>query len=154
VPPSNLAALLLQSRYPGLLPVENAVARAWLDEHGAEYDRLDFNVRLGQGVKPGQGATSLEHSIAFALTTKRADLIASTANAVTIIEIKERIGPGAIGQLLMYEHLWEQQDGSGRPVHLLAIGRNIVPELAGAFQRHDIAYELFPDVPPSGCLIG
>jgi hypothetical protein len=102
-------AQLLQSdriKFPGLLPREILVLRSWLRLHEAEYDRFDFNLRLGAGFDPGPTFPDNIRKMAIANTQKRVDAVAYNGMEVTLIEVKDRAGFSAIGQLVGYFHMW------------------------------------------------
>jgi len=68
--PDPTVAQLLQSerfKYPGLLPREIIVLRAWLRLREKDYDRFDYNVRIGTGFDPGRRR---QHNSAGALVIR------------------------------------------------------------------------------------
>jgi len=111
-------------KYPGLLPREIVVLRAWLRLHEQEYDRFDYNVRIGTGFDPGPTVTESIRQMAIANSQKRIDAVAYKGNAVTLIEVKDRAGFSAVGQLVGYLHMWQAQYPiSARPRLLLVANR-------------------------------
>ena len=131
---------------PGLNTIETAIARAWLGEHQAEYDTLDFNVRLGKGVEPPAGSADSHKTYIYSSTTKRADMILKQGAAVTIVKIKDRISGGVIGQLHTYAHLYQQANPAATLIHLIAAGRSIQTDISQVFDKFGITIELFPHV--------
>jgi hypothetical protein len=115
-------------KYPGLLPEETIVLRAWLALHQTEYDRFDYNVRVGPGDDPGPKFSAAIRADGIALTQLRMDavgwkgignaqlpaLITSPSQVydvvpgaqATIIEVKRRGTSTNIGQLTTYYHAW------------------------------------------------
>lgn len=141
---ADLAGLLARARYPGMSDVESEVTRAWLGRHGAEYDRVDFQVRLGAGIDPGPGNPEYIRQLGRDLWAKRADIVAITGLDVTIVEVKERITPGAIGQLLVYRDLWRREHPETTAIRLLTIGRGAVTDLVETFQAQGVEIEVYP----------
>jgi hypothetical protein len=146
---SNLDILLVQFQLPGLTYDESLIAKAWLRAHCAAFDDIQFNFRLGQGLEPPPGADAAMVQMTQQITTKRADIVAVKGSDVTLIEVKVRIAFNVIGQLLGYQHLYEQQFPTRRIVRLLAIGCSIAQDAAGAIARQGIDVLLFPNIPPS-----
>lgn len=129
---------------PGFNAVESLIAGAWLTKHQHEYEGAEFNVRLGKGVDVPADAPDYLHAYAKASTTKRADLIAFAGSYATIVEVKARISPGALGQLHVYDKLFREQYPKFRDVRLVAAGESIMPDLDKIFTDHSITIELFP----------
>jgi hypothetical protein len=147
MPPPNLDTLLKQYQYPGMTYVESRIAQAWIEQHGAEYDQINFNVRLGDGITPPDGFAPELQQMATDLTQKRADLVAIAGTIADLVEVKVRISFGVIGQLLGYQHLWERDFPQYQIRKLIAIGRSVVQDADGALARHNINVELFAQVP-------
>ncbi|MGH9492917.1 MAG: hypothetical protein ACRD2K_05400, partial [Terriglobales bacterium] len=95
-------------KYPGLLPREIIIFREWLRLHERDFDRFDYNVRVGDGFDPGPGFSPDVRQQAIENSKKRIDAIAWQGSAVTLIEVKDRAGLSAIGQLIGYRPLWQQ----------------------------------------------
>ena len=134
------------SNLPALTPIESAVAKAWLVKHAAEYDTVDFNVRLGSGIELPEGSADYLKRFARASTTKRADMILYNVEGATIVEVKIRIGGSALGQLLLYRKLFLADHPEISTVHLVVAGQTIEPDVRPSFLEHAITVELFPGV--------
>jgi hypothetical protein len=144
MPIGNIAALRVAAQLPGLVPVEAAVARAWLEEHHQEYESVEFNVRLGTGVVLPAGSPAFLEKFVRSSTTKRADMILHLGRDVTIVEVKVRIGGGAFGQLALYKKLYLAEHQEVQRVHLVAAGITIEPDVMDLYTDHGITVELFP----------
>jgi len=144
MPPPNLGDLLVQIQYPGMTFVESEITRAWLNRHGPEYDKIEFNVRLGDGVEVGDGYTPEIQRMARLLTQKRADIVAWVGDQVDLVEVKVRIAFPVIGQLIGYRGLWRQQHVETPVRSLIAIGRAIVPDMGAIIKEAGVRIETFP----------
>jgi hypothetical protein len=105
-----MGSTLLQcerQKYPGLLPRECAILRAWLQQHEGEYDRFDYNVRLGPGTDPGSTYADSVRQQAIANSQLRVDAVGWQGDIPTIIEVKENAGTSALGQILTYNVTWQ-----------------------------------------------
>jgi hypothetical protein len=145
MPIGNIAALRVAAQLPGLVPVEAAVARAWLEEHHLEFESVEFNVRLGTGVVLPAGSPAFLEKFVRSSTTKRADMILHLGRDVTIVEVKVRIGGGAFGQLALYKKLYLAEHQEVQRVHLVAAGITIEPDVMDLYTDHGITVELFPN---------
>lgn len=143
MPLANLQQLLSQPHYPGLLDRDAAILREWLAVHGAEIDSIEFNVRLGPGVDLGPGAESQRQSLATKLSQFRADAIARAGGAIWILEVKQTLNGGALGQLLTYRFWFERQFPLEPRPTLIAIGRRQITGLYLVAFALSIALELF-----------
>jgi len=126
-------------RYPGLLPEETLVLRAWLALHQGEYDRFDYNIRIGKGEDPGPQFDPAVRAGAIKNTQLRIDAVGWKGVAgvqlpevvespsvvyglapgaqASIIEVKRRAAPSNVGQILTYDSVWRQEfTGSPAPV--------------------------------------
>lgn len=120
---SDLALLLIRRSYPERTDRESVVIRAFLEAHGAEYDRYEFSVRVGTGQAPDPShLPGVQENTVFS-SRKRIDMILWRGQQATIVEAKERITPAVLGQLLTYRHLLlEDRPGIREPI-LTTIGR-------------------------------
>ncbi|MGH9402857.1 MAG: hypothetical protein ACRD2P_12205 [Terriglobia bacterium] len=144
--PNNLAKIMQADRltFPGMLPREILIFKNWLAMHETEYDKFDYNVRIGAGVDPGAVWPDYVRQQAIANSQLRIDAIAWKAEQPTIIEVKDRAGASAIGQIVTYEAVWLKDNaGSPAPKLLLVTNRlqhNTLPVLLKA----GISFEQVP----------
>src|SRR5262249_49796154 len=81
----------------------------WIEKHGAEYERVDYNVRLGNGTDPGPEFTDSQREEYKLNTQKRADAILWNGDQATIAEVKDRATASSMSQLLTYKALFPIQ---------------------------------------------
>jgi len=108
-PPSpGIAQNLLADRQslPGLIPQEIVIFKAWWAEHFSEYSSYDFNVRVGTGFDPGSKFDDAVRKSTIANSQRRIDALLTSGTLRTIVEVKYRATPLAIGQLLCYRELY------------------------------------------------
>jgi hypothetical protein len=133
-------------RFPGLLPREILILRAWLKLHETEYDRYDFNVRVGAGSDPGPGWPEETRRMWTMNTQKRLDMVAYRGQTATIAEIKDRAGASAIGQLLVYRPLYMADHPEYGTPTLLLITNRMSPDLDPIIRESGIIVDLVTDV--------
>lgn len=159
--------------FPGMLPREILIMKAWLNLHAAEFDRFAYNLRIGSGFDPGASFDPDVRRMAILNSMKRIDAVAFKGNAdwqarfdawaaqsptylvsdvqdrnsaplpavalaayvpegwdaATIIEVKDRADYKAVGQLIGYLALWEQDHGAVAPPAMLLVTNRVIPDL-------------------------
>ena len=159
--PLNYLPQRMQSdrlQYPGLLPDETLVLRAWLKINEAQFDRFDYNVRIGPAyvskvpLSPDvQRNANLLHQLRLdAVGWKGVDnsllpysiehpsevYAVFPSAAATIIDAKRRATNAAIGQVLTYRDNWMSENPQCVTPDLLIVcatyAPNIVPSLLAA----------------------
>lgn len=145
MPIANLGAILASNVQIGGNRIETAVAQQYLIAHANDYDRVELNVGLGPGLDLGPGFEPWVQKAATASTKPRADMILYSGNTPTIVEVKDRISPSVMGQLLTYWHILREDNPSLLNVYKVVAGRTIIQGLPAIFQRYGITYELYPN---------
>lgn len=125
-------------RFPGLLPREVLVLKAWLNLHEAEFDRFDYNVRLGEGNDPGSQFPQGIRDMAIKNTQKRVDAVAYKSDQPTLIEVKDRAGFSAIGQIVGYDALWRHQFPTTPAPKMLIVCNRFASDILPVLQRQGI----------------
>lgn len=145
-PPPNLDQILLQIQLPGMPRPESDVCKEWLQRHAAEYDQIDFNVRVGAGVEL-QGGDFTPETIALAnsMTQKRIDMVTWVYGQPGIWECKIRASLGAVGQLIGYRELFAvTYPGSPQPT-LTILARRVDPDTLQVCSAQGIDVILYED---------
>lgn len=145
-PPPNLDQLLLQIQLPGMPRPESDVCKEWLQRHGAEYDAIDFNVRVGEGVQLSGGNFSEDTiALANAMTQKRIDMVTWVYGQPGLWEVKIRASLGAVGQLIGYRELFAgTYPGAPQPT-LTIIARRVDADTASVCSAQGIDVILYED---------
>lgn len=142
----NIGAILASPAQIGGTQLETAVAKAYLFQHADDFDRVEFNVGLGPGLDLGTGFAPYVQKSATASTKPRADMILYRGNTATIVEVKGRINPSALGQLLTYWHFLTMDNPQLMQVYKVVAGQSIQEGLQALWQQYAVQVELFPDV--------
>ncbi|SRR5712692_3941272 len=118
-------------KIPALVPGEIVIFYRWLELHPTEYDRFDFDMRIGQGEDPGPTFDQKLRDMWLHNTRLRLDAVGYVGAAPTILEVKDDAGPAAVGQLLTYGKIWTVEQRSAIPPKLRLVCRtfsgNILP---------------------------
>jgi hypothetical protein len=141
----NFGLLLLQKQYNERTAGESEVIRAFLLEHHDEYDRFTFNKRVGRGIAPDPShLPAVQQNTSFS-TKLRIDILAWRGAQPVIVEVKQRVTPAALGQILTYKHhVLEEFPGAPDP-ELVVVGREGNEDAIVALQAHGVTVYLYPN---------
>lgn len=145
MPIEDIGRILASRRQIGGDATETAVGRAFLMKHAAEYDRVEFEFHLGPGITMPPGTPAWVQRAATVSTQLRADMVLWRGNYATIVEVKGRLGPPAIGQLLTYAELFRKDRPQLLELYKVAAGLSIQEGIKPAFDHWGITVELFPE---------
>jgi hypothetical protein len=146
MPLKDIGTILSSQTQIGGNQTETAVAKAYLIAHVNDFDRVEFNVGLGPGLDLGPGYPPYVQASATASTKPRADMICWNGDVPTIVEVKGRISPSAMGQLVTYWHILKEDNPKLLNVYKTVAGETIQPGLPAIFERYGIKVELYPGV--------
>jgi hypothetical protein len=114
-PPPNLDDLLARRIFPGMSARESRILRSWIVNHGAEWDELDVEPRVGAGVLLPPHFDEKFRADWERRTRARPDCIAKRApDVVLIVEAKELATSEAIWQVNGYRDLYRAEFPSAR----------------------------------------
>lgn len=121
-------------------PNDIAIWVRYLIAGGERYAPFTYDVRVGDGVTMPAGSDRRAISAAYALTTKRIDVLCIVNGIARIIEIKKRAGAGAVGQLITYEQLFLQNNPSQLPTEKWLITDELQPDMVPILIQNNISY--------------
>lgn len=144
MPIPNIGEILTRTKQVGGNAAEMAVIKAYLVKHIDDFDRVEFEVRLGPGMTVPADYPEYMQRYARANFRLRADLICWRGNIPTIVEAKDRLDGCAIGQLLTYTKLLKQDNPTLMQTYKTAIGLSILDGISDVFYDNGVLVELFP----------
>lgn len=112
------------------MPAEIPIWEAWLLIHKEEFDRYEYDVRVGESIVPPPDVDANIATMAVDLAKKRIDVVAYKGEDPTIIEIKEYAGLTALGQLLAYPILFVNEFPQQPAPDVRLITARFVPDIA------------------------
>jgi hypothetical protein len=121
-----------------ILPLEKTVGRKWLLVHQSEYDRADFNVRVGKGYDPGPTTADAYRKQNRDVSQRRIDIVLWQGTQPTIVELKDTIGVSAAAQLELYASLLPALFPGSQPAKLIVVGNSIGPDLQALYDSKGI----------------
>jgi len=140
--------------FPGLVPVEEAIWRRFLLEHEMEFDRFEYNVFVGEGVRtaerPLTGDTKLDEKLREQFrraTQRKVDVVAIQGGARWVFEVEERPGARALGQVLIYAGLLPRTFLVPGPLVLAVVGERIQPDTRPIFEALGVRVFIHPPPP-------
>lgn len=140
---ADLATLILRKFYPERTDRESTVIRDFLAEHLHEFDSVSFSVRVGQGQSPDPThLPGVQRATVFS-SQKRIDILGRQGSSTTIIEVKERVTPAALGQILTYRHLFLEDNPDAKEPRLVVVGRYADDDTIRVLQSHDVTVYLY-----------
>lgn len=131
-------------RYPGMLPREILIWQNWLAQNQQNYTRFEYNVRIGPGYDPGPGWPENMRLMAIANSQKRLDAVIWNGTQATLVEVKDRAGASALGQLLTYFPLWTATHTDLPRAKMLLVSNRIQPGIDVAAAFHNVAVAIVP----------
>jgi len=142
----DFVQMLARKWFPERTDRESGVIRDYLAAHHQEFDRLIFGKRVGAGLEPDPTHLEGVQRNTERFTKKRVDILAWTGNQPTIIEVKERITPASLGQILTYRQLLLEELPDAIEPRLVVIGRYSDDDTLRALNGHGV--DVFVYDPP------
>ncbi len=87
---------------------ETIIWSKFLAAYGKDFQRFDYDLRVGNGITPGEPIPDLFKKDYEDLTKSRIDAVGYNGKIATIFEVKQRANLNAIGQLIGYGHLFRK----------------------------------------------
>jgi hypothetical protein len=140
---ADFPTLLLRKFFPERTDGESAVIKDFLLEHIDDYDSFDFSVRIGEGIPPDPTLLPSVQRQATFNSLKRIDILAWRGPQPVIIEVKQRVTPASLGQILTYQHLWMLENPDAPEPELVVVGRSSDPDTLKALQGNGVTVVLY-----------
>ena len=151
---TDFSLLLIRSHFPERTDGESLVIRAFLLEHLREFDRIIFGKRVGHGEPPDPTHLPAIQRQTTLNTQKRIDILAFRGTQPIIIEVKQRVTPAALGQILTYRHHFLEESPDAPEPELWVVGRESDADTLAAISAHDVTVFLYPDAQLAGHAAG
>ena len=117
---------------------------AWLESNQQQYDRFQYNVRIGDGSDPGPTFSATMRAMAIKLTQLRLDAVGWQGSLPTIFEVKRRAGPNNVGQLLTYDAVWRTQAYTPVNPRLVLVASSYNPNILPVINNTGIDLQIVP----------
>lgn len=140
---SQFAELLIRKSYPERTDHESALLRDYLLHHLAEYDAVEFSVRIGEGLTPNPLHLPGVQANAVSSSKKRIDMVGWQGGRATLVELKTVISHAVMGQLLMDRVVWMNDKPDAPEPRLVAVGRRGTAQDIEVLRAHGIDVYLY-----------
>lgn len=151
---NDFGLLLIRKAYPERTDGESAVIRAFLLEHLKDFDSIVFGKRLGQGEPPDPAHLPAIQRQTTLNTQLRLDILAIQGAQPILIEVKQRVTPAALGQILTYKHHYVEENPDAPEPDLWIVGRESNADTLAAINGHGVTVYLYPDAVAPGHAAG
>lgn len=128
----------IRKYYPHMRSDEARIWTKFLEATDLEFTRVTYDLHLGTGVLPLPTDPDYMRRLLSAVTKKRVDAVGETETDIWIFEVKPRISMGALGQLVTYFELYQQELRPIKPVMLAAIGEREAPDIRTSFELYAV----------------
>lgn len=142
---ADFALLLLRKTFHERTDGESIVMRAFLLAHIEQFDSLTFGKRVGKGLEPDPAhLPGVQANTAFS-SKLRIDILGYQGPQPVIIEVKQRVTPATLGQILTYRHHFLEENPDAPEPQLVVVGRDASEDAVTALQAHGVTVYLYPD---------
>ncbi len=101
-PPEKLA------KYPHMFPLDIPIWERFIDNFGADFLSVAYDVKVGSGTPPIDGLGDKYAAMQAILSKYRIDVVGFRSDAIWIIETKPDAGNIALGQIDIYTYLYKR----------------------------------------------
>lgn len=134
--------------FPHLKPREGLLWAAWLQLHGTEYDRFDYDVHVGQGHPLAPGLADFVKVMIAKVSPQRIDVVGWKGGAPTIFEISPTAASGTWGNLFKYEYLFREQFPHVPAPALAYVTTLLQPDARRFLEARGVIIYVFQPLPP------
>ena len=125
---------------PGMPSGDYMIWLRWQEKAAVLFDRIYFNVRVGEPVPVAEDLPSEIKEMAVALSRRRIDVVGEKGSDWALVELKQDAGAEALGQILMYKALWLSDPPDSRPVSLIIVTNSINKDMNIACKHYNVEY--------------
>lgn len=128
----------IRTHYPHMRVDEARIWTRFLSSTELEFTRVIYDLHLGVGTLPLPADPDYMRRLLSAVTKKRVDAVGETDKDIWIFEVKPRISMSALGQLVTYFELYQEEHRPVKPVMLAAIGEREAPDIRSSFDLYAV----------------
>lgn len=129
--------------YPaGMSPPDFALWQRYQPLHQHLWQRVYYNVRIGEALPRHEELEPGMKRFVEATSRRRIDVVAEDTNTYWIIELRPSAGPGALGSVLTYLALWEQDPPNAKKTKGLLVTDRYDHNIAYALRKYNVIIHL------------
>ena len=127
-----------KERFPHMYGAEAEIWRRWLARHRGGFDRFQYDTHVGR-LWPEHENLDREWKVgAASVYQKRIDVVGFQTGVITIFEVKPHAGLGAIGQILGYVSLYEEQFNPSEEMRAAIVAELVDPNIRKLLEQFGI----------------
>ena len=130
----------LTNRFPHILPQDAKVWTKFLHGNPDFCDYYDYDIRVGKGIDPGNIVEEKFRRMSIHLSQRRIDIVGYRNDCIFIIELTQKAGIKALGQLSAYPNLYKDTFKPTLKLKPLLICSGFKADAERAFQMAKIPY--------------
>lgn len=123
-----------------MAPLDKSIWVRYLMQGGEQFAPFIYDLRVGNGVQMPAGTDAIGLRAAYALTTKRIDVLCFVNKRARIIEVKQRAGLSAVGQLIGYRDLYHRTVPDQQIPEMLLVTDILQPDMKPVLLQSNIQY--------------
>ncbi len=131
--------------FPHLLPHDIEVWEADLAARPNAYLRIEYDVRVGRGRDPGPDFSDDIRRHTCDLSCRRIDAVGHAVDHIDIIEITQRAGLKALGQLAGYPLLYALTFKPTLPLRQVLVAAELGTDMVEIFSLANLTVFLYPE---------
>ena len=125
-------------KYPHLKPADELTWGFFLTKYPQAYESVDYDLALGEMPEHAAEAEKLGIAGAEKLFMYKADVIGYRIERIDIIEIKQKATPSAIGQILLYKKIYDEEQKPTIPTRAVIVARDTTPQVTEMCLEYNI----------------
>lgn len=129
-------------KYPHMVGNDTTVWDRFISKFPGRFDSVDYDWRVGDGMDLNTSWDENIKRMATMITQKRIDVVGWNDNLPTLIEVRQRIGLGILGQILGYKTLFERDFPNIIKPRLLVVCEEISKDDLAVMGTYDIPVEV------------
>ncbi len=142
----NLQPYRPLTKYPHLVASDIPVWDTFVRRFPDLFDGVTYDLHVGVGLQPGEDVAPHLQRMWTGLTQKRIDVLAAVEDLLFVIEVKDRPGLAALGQVLGYVALLSDLPHPGQRLIPLIVAAVIEPDVETAIDFYGVRfYDLSDD---------
>ena len=123
-------------------PEDVAAWERFIDTNPGYFETVDYNFALGEGVDVGEEEPESQRRGFQTLTQKKVDVVGYRGTSVFIVEVKPIADMRALGQALVYSHLYAIDHPEVSDLQRMVVAGEIERELAPVYAAQGVQFEL------------
>lgn len=128
----------MAERFPHMYGAESEIWRRWLKKYRRTNERYEYDVHVGRLWPEHEVIPEKWRRGAASVYQKRIDVVGFRPDTITIYEVKPHAGLGALGQILGYLSLYEEDFAPSQELRGAIVTELVDPNISRILEDHGI----------------